>query len=246
MNEKDKFFENIRRSLGRDSVQVSEVENRERELGLSNVSMENEARVAYLDAQNRSLELMAQLFESASMSGWNVIQSKSLSDAAGHIARIVREMDAKLLVSSNHEVIIDMKLSEYLEQIPVYTVPISIDNSSEELIGKEIRIQCEKADIGITGVDFAIAETGSCVLVVRPGVGRLESLLPPVHIAVVRSGQVLSSLDELFAIRRMKHLMGDGEGYMSIITGPSRTADIQQKLITGVHGPIHVHMILVQ
>jgi L-lactate dehydrogenase complex protein LldG len=139
-----------------------------------------------------------------------------------------------------------MKLPEYLEQIPVYTVPIPTGNSSEEAIGKDVRIQCENADIGITGVDFAIAETGSCVLVTRPGVGRLESLLPPVHIAVVCSGQVLSSLDELFAVRRMAHLTGEGEGYMSIITGPSRTADIQQKLITGVHGPIHVHMILVQ
>jgi len=98
--------------------------------------------------------------------------------------------------------------------------------------------------MGVTGVDYAIAETGSCAIVARKGVSRLASLLPPVHVAVVERGQVLPSLDELFALRRHSHAQGDAGSYMNIISGPSRSGDIEQTLVTGVHGPREVHMVL--
>ena len=103
----------------------------------------------------------------------------------------------------------------------------------------------ESADLGITGVDYAIAETGTCVIIPRAGVSRLVSLLPPVHIALVESGQVLPSLDELFTLRRDDFLNGNLGSYMNLITGPSRSADIEYQLITGVHGPGEVHMVLI-
>ena len=102
------------------------------------------------------------------------------------------------------------------------------------------------ADIGVTGVDYAIAETGSCVLAgSRSGVSRLVALLPPVHVAVVERGQVLPSLDELFTLRRHTQAEGRRLGYMNIVTGPSRSADIEQTIVRGVHGPGNVHMVLV-
>ena len=107
-----------------------------------------------------------------------------------------------------------------------------------------IRESCIGADVGLTGVDHAIAETGSVVLLPRRGVSRLVSLLPPVHVAVVRRGEVLPGLDELFALQRLDYIEGDLGSYLNIITGPSRSADIEHTLVTGVHGPGEVHMVL--
>ncbi len=101
-----------------------------------------------------------------------------------------------------------------------------------------------EAEIGVTGVDYAIAETGSCVLLPGKGVSRLVSLLPPVHVALVEVGQVLPSLDELFTLQRHEFLQDNPGSYMNIITGPSRSADIEYTLVTGVHGPDEVHMVL--
>ena len=100
------------------------------------------------------------------------------------------------------------------------------------------------ADIGVTGVDYAIAETGSVAITAGKGVSRLISLLPPVHVAVVRPSQILPSLDELFTIRRNEFLETGSLNYANIISGPSRSADIEQTLIKGMHGPREVHMIV--
>ena len=104
--------------------------------------------------------------------------------------------------------------------------------------------QAIDADIGITGVDYAVAETGSCVIFARKDVSRLVSLLPPVHITVVRRDQILPSLDELFTMCRAEFLASDYSHYVNIISGPSRSADIEQTLITGMHGPRDAYMIV--
>ena len=114
-----------------------------------------------------------------------------------------------------------------------------------ELLQDEPALLARAWDIGITGVDYAIAETGTCVLIARSGVSRLVSLLPPVHIEVVQRGQVPPSLDELFALRRQDFIDGALGSYMSLITGLSRSADIESTLVTGVHGPGEEHVVLV-
>ncbi len=106
----------------------------------------------------------------------------------------------------------------------------------------ELREACAGADIGITGADFALADTGSLVILSAPGEARLISLLPPVHIAVVPKERLLTGLDELFAVLPDP---AERSSSMVIITGPSRTADIEQILVKGVHGPRMLHAILV-
>ena len=76
----------------------------------------------------------------------------------------------------------------------------------------------------------------------------MVSLLPPVHVAIVESNQVYESLDDLFALRRLAFLQGRGDmgSYLSLISGPSRTADIEQTIVVGVHGPVEVHMVILE
>ena len=109
---------------------------------------------------------------------------------------------------------------------------------------QESKSKAFSADIGITGVDYGIAETGTVVLHPRNGLSRLVSLAPPTHIAVLRPGEVLNSLDELFAMERNDFMLGELWGSMNLISGPSKTADIEGTTVTGIHGPLEVHLII--
>ena len=77
--------------------------------------------------------------------------------------------------------------------------------------------------MGITGADYAIAETGSVVVLPRRGLSRLVSVVPPVHVAIVRSSDVVGTLDDLFTLRRLEYVRNGGEmgSYLNFITGPA-------------------------
>ena len=104
------------------------------------------------------------------------------------------------------------------------------------------------APVGITGVDAAIAESGTLVLAGGAGRGRLASLLAPIHVAIVRESQIVRGLGE--ALARLRSLYGDtmlnDRSNVTFITGPSRTADIELTLTLGVHGPREVHVVIVR
>ena len=106
-----------------------------------------------------------------------------------------------------------------------------------------LRAACATADIGITSADYALAETGSLVTLSSAEEARLISLLPPVHVAVFPRSRLLANLDELLAAIPKP---ADRTSSMVLITGPSRTADIEQILIRGVHGPGEVYVVIVE
>jgi L-lactate dehydrogenase complex protein LldG len=97
-------------------------------------------------------------------------------------------------------------------------------------------------DAGVTGVASAIAETGSVVLASGPGRRRGAFMVPPVHIAVVHEGQIVADLLDLWG--RIGPPPSPPTA-LTIVSGPSKTADIEGILITGVHGPGQVHVVLV-
>ena len=93
----------------------------------------------------------------------------------------------------------------------------------------------------LTGVDYALAETGSLVIWPSAAQGRLVSLAPSLHIAVMNTDQILPDLVDL-----AERLGAEGmPSQLNIITGPSKTADIELNLVKGVHGPGAVEIILV-
>jgi len=147
-------------------------------------------------------------------------------------------------------------IAEALEEAGAHDVVVAIEGIveatalAEETDARGIRITAaadagscavERADASVTGVDAALAETGTLVLHSRPGNERGLSLLPPVHVAVVRESDIVPDLVDaacaLAALRRMPSAV-------TLVTGPSKTADIEGVLVTGVHGPGRLHIIL--
>jgi L-lactate dehydrogenase complex protein LldG len=111
-----------------------------------------------------------------------------------------------------------------------------------------LRVVSARADLGLTGVDLAVAETGTLVLVSGAGRPRSTSLLPPCHIALFDRAALVESLYQVGVFLEAWHGDGISPGtgaVVNFITGPSRTADIELTLTRGVHGPKEVHAIFV-
>jgi L-lactate dehydrogenase complex protein LldG len=101
------------------------------------------------------------------------------------------------------------------------------------------------ARCGITGVDAALAATGSIVVSAASGRPRTASLLPDVHIAVVRETQMLPHLEAWAALQAADLAAFRRAGNHIIISGASRTADIGMELVMGAHGPARLHLVLI-
>ena len=96
-------------------------------------------------------------------------------------------------------------------------------------------------DLAVTGADYAVAETGTLVQVSGPVRGRLPSLVPAAHLVLIPLEALRAGLGEVLAELEAGGL---GGAAATCITGPSRTADIEQVLTIGVHGPGRLHVIL--
>jgi L-lactate dehydrogenase complex protein LldG len=119
----------------------------------------------------------------------------------------------------------------YLEECGIAALPGVRSGITDR---EELRELCATADVGITSADYALADTGTLVMLSSPREARMISLLPPAHLAVVPRGRILTGLDELFSLLPNP---AEATSSMVLITGPSRTADIEQILVRGVHGP---------
>ncbi len=107
--------------------------------------------------------------------------------------------------------------------------------------GSQLREACATMPVGITSADWALADTGTLVMLASSE-ARLLSLLPPAHVAVIPATCILTGLDELFTVVPDPASLTSS---MVLITGPSRTADIEQILVRGVHGPGEIHVVIV-
>jgi len=96
--------------------------------------------------------------------------------------------------------------------------------------------------VGITGAYCAVAETGSLILRSGPDTPISVSLLPETHIALLPVGRIVPRLEDAWALHRREH--GDLPRAVNVVSGPSRTADIEQTVTLGAHGPYRVLIIL--
>jgi L-lactate dehydrogenase complex protein LldG len=162
------------------------------------------------------------------------------------LERICRARDARRLVAWPAEelgVAIAPALGD--AGIAVESMPRDVPADGER---RRLRSLIAEADLGVTGADLAVAETGTLVLVSAAGRPRSTSLLPPCHVAVFDRWALLESLEQVGIALEAWHdgppPAGRGAA-ITFITGPSRTADIELTLTRGVHGPKEIHAIFV-
>ncbi len=121
---------------------------------------------------------------------------------------------------------------------------LSYDTLAELPLDQQ-RQRCLAADLGITSVDYAVAETGSLALASAPGRERMASLLPPVYVTVVTAEQIVPDLYDLFD-RLVEAGVDNLPSNLVLITGPSKSGDIEAQMTLGVHGPNTWHVIIVR
>jgi L-lactate dehydrogenase complex protein LldG len=163
------------------------------------------------------------------------------------VAGIARERGFTRLVSW-HEAALDPACTHGLAThgIEVHAMPAGVPPREER---DRLRAAVAAADLGLTGVDLAVAETGTLVMMSGAGRPRTTSLLPTVHVAVFDRAALVESLEQVGVVLEAWH---EGEppaergAVINFITGPSRTADIELTLTRGVHGPKEVHVIFVE
>jgi L-lactate dehydrogenase complex protein LldG len=127
------------------------------------------------------------------------------------------------------------------EHLPVHGIAgyLVTAGMAEHVVGAEEVASLEPVGLGVTSADGLLAETGSIVLSTGPGRSRFASLLPLLHVVVVARDRVRPSL------RAVMDEVGVDTANTVVVTGPSRTGDIEGILVKGVHGPAEVHVILV-
>lgn len=109
--------------------------------------------------------------------------------------------------------------------------------------GFDVR-ELESCDAGITACDGLVAQTGSVLVTSASAGGRALSVLPPHHVVVARREQVLPDLPAAFTLLKEKYAAGY-PSFISLITGPSRTGDIERILVLGAHGPKKLSILCV-
>ena len=169
----------------------------------------------------------------------HVHRASSTDGVADLIAGIARDQRASTCISWDDEHLGCAGLLAALSSRGLTRVTYAVSGDPERRLAESDALA--GVGLGVTGAHAALADTGGLVLVSGPGRGRLVSVLPPVHVAVVEERRLRPSLAAL--LREEPGLLDAGSNVV-IVAGPSRTADIEMTLTHGVHGPKHVHVIL--
>lgn len=105
------------------------------------------------------------------------------------------------------------------------------------------RDEAEGSDlIGITDTFCAVAETGTLVLLSGPDMSASTHLLPETHIALVAGARIVATMEDAFSLLRAERK--EMPQAINLVSGPSRTGDIEQTIVLGAHGPYRVHIII--
>ncbi|CAN5461439.1 hypothetical protein BH10ACI2_BH10ACI2_14380 [soil metagenome] len=154
-----------------------------------------------------------------------VVTVVSNGDEAGkHVVGFIGEIGAKRIAISDSELI--GRLVK-----PIVEAEIVTNASADWLFA---------SDLGITSAQWAIAETGTLVMIADAESHRLTSLVPPVHLCVVRAADIRQTLGEILELASR-----DLSRLVTFVTGASRTSDIELTLAIGVHGPGELHVIVI-
>jgi len=189
-------------------------------------------------SREEQLLLLRQLVDMAGPLHLEVHVCASLTEAASSITAIAK--DSKPEFSSSKEVVIhDHPLLQAL-QLESLLTEATISTHLTRNYDPEVRQHTVNASIGITAAAWGIAESATIVQLTRPGQPRSTSLVPSIHIAVLELANLVATLAEAYALIRQEPDLGS----LVLISGPSKTADIEGTMVHGAHGPRAMHLIV--
>ena len=198
---------------------------------------EVEPRAAGLDVKpapsnGTSASLVEMFSENLRAVGGHPVVARNEAEVVAALTRIISDLQKTRLRARRIALSDSPALKGLMRQLNVEVEEITTSPGAAELFDY---------DLGVSTVQAAIAETGTLVLESEQERHRLVSLVPPVHIAIVDAADICLTLGEALAA------MGRGSALsptVTLVTGPSRTADIELTLAIGVHGPQELHVIV--
>lgn len=209
-------------------------------------------------------ELLARFIAELSAVGAAVYHAPTAQQVAAHITEICRRplIDKATgkaagkqtgavvgkVALSGAPLLGELRLGELLSAAALQTVASAAFTAADS---DGLIAELAECEAGVTAVDVAIAETGTLALSTDEAHALLVSLVPPRHIAVLRPRQLVATLAAAIRFLDAERMNGDKRGgavcrVATFITGPSRTSDIELKVSIGVHGPVQLHVILLE
>lgn len=238
MNRQEAFLSRVRQALGKPAPPPAPPDAIAPEQGLEALLPGSAAK---------SSDLILQLQTELTAVGGQVVCVTSAAAATAYINDFTQNRNIRHVIRWSSALLSHLEIDATLEQngITVHGPPDPIAAVSSE-DRQAMRQWAVRADLGISGVTYAIAETGTLALAARAGQMRSVSLLPPVHIAIARRDQIVPTMAD--CLLRLQTAGGDLQRQLtsciSFITGPSRTGDIELNLTIGVHGPGELHLVI--
>ncbi len=186
---------------------------------------------AWLPAVGTKLEEQIELFaQNSAQLKTEFVRCANLAEAARHVAALAQEHGWTHLATHQNELTIPL-----VERLPQ---PVLLTDSAYDVW------DLERCDAAVSGCDALVAQTGSVLVTSVSAGGRALSVLPPHHIVIARQSQVVADLAT--ALRGAKERYDKNwPSFLSFITGPSRTGDIERILVLGAHGPKKLTVLLV-
>lgn len=237
MSSENLFLQNIRAALGQQENITRTRESHPQLFPPPKIS------APLLTIADRSIaerkDLLEVLRQSAEEINLRVHTVDSDKEAENLIVDLIRSNEPefsfnKHVILHNHPNLNGLKLWKRFnrESVTVHT------SFSEDL---EAREKTLASFIGITSPSIAIAESASIVQITSPGCPRSTSLVPSIHIAVIRESDIVANLQEAYALLSHKQ---PPDSFV-FISGPSKTADIEAHMVHGAHGPREMHLLVI-
>lgn len=183
-----------------------------------------------------NLEAMVASFGEKLALTTGVLKRAPGKNAAAAVCDALTELGAKSVLVSSEEPMTTLGVIDALKQA-------GLEVTAGEIDAAAYRKACSACDAGVTTAAYGIAETGTLAMIFGEKRSRLTSLVPFIHVAVLEAKNMLPHTESLF-----ERLAADGvsPAALSLVSGPSMTADIALTPIRGIHGPGKLAVVLVE
>lgn len=237
MDNQTLFLNNIRTALD-EAPHSQRLKNRFPKLFAASDPAETVRKIRHRTVAERD-ELVTIFLENATSLNTNCHLVASFAEATAVVVELVRSKQpefsqTKHVIGHDHPDIAALTLWNHFtrEAVTVHTSFSSDTQVKEKTIA---------SFIGITAPDIGVADSATLVQLTEPGRPRSTSLLPSIHIAILKRDNIVADLSEAYALLRNQGQLGS----LVFISGPSKTADIEAHMVHGAHGPRELHLVIV-